>query len=193
MSIRNRRGMSFPELMIASAIFMSSAVLFLMFMSQNSESWQVTSIQQGLVSDIEKAAAEVNRELRNATRTAAGTPPNATRVSATDYRFYLPGDIDGNGTILDATGNIEWTTATQIQYFYDAGTRMLLRRTLQAGVPVGADRVIASDITAAAFEDQASDATLLADEVRLTATIARTTVKNRTLTSTVNSISRLRN
>ncbi len=193
MSIRNHRGFSFAEMMVASAIFMSSAVVFLMFMSQNSESWQTTSIQQGLVSDIEKAAAEVNRELRNATRSAAGSPPNATRVSATDFRFYLPGDVDGNGTILDATGNIEWATVNQIQYFYDAGTRRLLRRTLQAGVPVGTDRVIASDVTAAAFADQASDATLLSDEIRLTLTTARTTVKNRTLTSSVNSISRLRN
>ncbi len=192
-SLTGRRGLSFPELMITCAILAVAALVVMRFLKQESEGWQVTMAQQGLVSELEQVASEVNRELRNATRAAVGTPPNITLQSATDLRFYLPGDVDGNGTILDAIGAIEWATGLQVQYLYDAPSRQLRRRTLQAGNPVGTTRVIGDDITVISFADQTTDNTLLADEIRMTLTALRTTTQGRAVTMSVNTIIRLRN
>ena len=190
----NRRGLSLPEVMLAAAVSMTVTAVILTFLSQESESWQLTLAQQQLSGQLQQAASEINRELRNATRTAAASPPNTSLASAQDIRFYLPSDLDGNGTILNSFGNIEWDTVNQIQYQFDAANRQLQRRVLQGGNPVaGATRVIGNDITAVSFADQTTDNTLLMDEMRVILTGQQTTPRGRQVSTTLNSVIRLRN
>jgi hypothetical protein len=179
--------------MVASMMMAVAALVMLQFLSTQSESWRVTLTQQELNDELQQVASEVNRELRNSTRAAGANPPDVSLESSEDLQFYLPGDVDGDGSILDALGELEWDTGTEIQYLYDAGAEQLQRLTLQNNVPVGTTRIIGDDLTAVAFADQTTDNTLLADEIRLTITGSRTTLRGRVVSASVSSIIRLRN
>ena len=101
--------------------------------------------------------------------------------------LFLPADVDGTNGVLDALGNLEWDTLNPIQYIYNAGTGQLTR------VEGATTRVLAHDVTSAAFDDQQTDATLLATELRIRLTVQRVTPFRRTVSASANTVVRLRN
>lgn len=180
-------GFTFVELVVVIGILVVAIVVILHFLSQMNREWEVETAQTDLRVSVEQTMDRLITELRNATRTETASPPNLVRVAADHVQFYLAADQDGDGTIADSNGQTEWVTDNPIEYAYAPAQRQL--RRLEAG----AERIIASDVTMLAFDDQSSDASLYTDEVRVGLTVQRTTTHGFVISATSNAIVRLRN
>ena len=158
------------------------------FLLQQTDFLETSTTQHDVRTQAALAVNAVAKELRSATHKAAGSPPNIDIAPGnTALTLYLPGDANGDLRIIDGAGNIEWDTASSVVYQYDAGLRQLLRTT-------GAStRVVAGNVTSVTFQDQASDASLKSDEVRVSLTVRQVTPRQRFLESTSTAIVRLRN
>ena len=197
--MRERRGFTLVETMVAGSILLSLSLLAMMWINGVSDMWWTVSTQAQVREDLRQAMSRMIRELRMGTRSAAGSPPNAVIPAPptnTRMELYLPADLDpgdGNTTIVDAIGNIEWSllppanNPTRVQYVFDAPSRQLQR--LQGGQTV----VLANDVATVAFADASIDAALRPDEIRITMTVQRLTPMRRPLASTSSEIVRLRN
>jgi len=187
---REQDGLLFVEMLVTGFLFALIAVTLLQFLTQQSDAVGTAMYQSDLRSEVQQAIRTMVRELRVARRTAAETPPSANIPLApgnTTMTLFIPTDVDGTNGILDALGNVEWNILSPIQYVYDAVTRQLTR--VQGGVT----GVLANDVTSATFDDQQTDATLLATEVRIRLTLQRVTPYRRAVSASANTVVQLRN
>ena len=187
---REQDGLLFVEMLVTGFLFALIAVTLLQFLTQQSDAVGTAMYQSDLRSEVQQAIRTMVRELRVARRTAAETPPSANIPLApgnTTMTLFIPTDMDGTNGILDALGNVEWNILSPIQYVYDAVTRQLTR--VQGGVT----GVLANDVTSATFDDQQTDATLLATEVRIRLTLQRVTPYRRAVSASANTVVQLRN
>ena len=184
------RGFTFLEFLIVSSVLTIISGALAEFTIQNVQFQILSQVQGDLRTTGHVAMDQMVTELRHATRAAAGSPPNLTIPASpnnTSLTFYLPADLDGNGFIIDAAGNIEWVTGTPIQYQYDAGTKQLRR------IAGGATRVLANDVTQAVFKDRTIDGSLNPDEVSIQLTLQRVTSNGRSVSTTVSALVKSRN
>ncbi len=184
-------GFTFVETLVAGGILVVLASMATLWATGGINLWWTSNTQTDVRMTTQQAIARMADELRNATRASTVLPsPNIVIPPApnnTSMTFYLPADIDGNGLIVDATGNIEWDMLNPIQYVYDPGTREILR--LGGGQTV----VIAHDVQSAQMDDQSTDASLSLNEVRLNVVLQKTTPQQRTVSATSISVVKLRN
>ena len=183
-------GFTLVETMVAGTIMLSMSLIATLWLTGMSDLWWTTTIQSELRMQNQLVMNRLLAELRSATRTAAGSPPNATIPAVpnnTSMTFYLPIDLDNNGTIIDAIGNTEWDLANDVQYVYDAGQRQLLRT--QGGNTL----VFARDVSGVTFEHSGINAALRPNEVKISLTLQRTTPQRRTVSATAVEIVKLRN
>ena len=185
-----QRGIALFEAMLVTSIGVLISVVLLECLNQGSDFWELSTTQADLGTREEIVMDEMVRELRSATRTAQTSPPKISippSPNNTQLTFYLATDLDGNGLILDATGNLEWDTNNPVQYQYAPSTRQLRRL-------VGAtQRVLASDVASVTFADQAIDSSLANNEVKIVLTLQRTTPHQRVVTTTATPLVKLRN
>ncbi len=192
-SARMTRGFTIVETMVTSTIFLSVGLMAVMWLNGASDLWWTTNTQAHVRETAHLAVNRMVFELRMGTRVGAGSPPNVAIPAApnnTSITFYLPADLDpfdGNTTIVDALGDIEWDAANPVQYTYVPAQRQLLR------VAGAQQTVIASDVTAARFDDAATDPTLGLNEVKVTITVQRLSPQQRTLSATSTEIVKFRN
>ena len=176
--------------MVAGAILVSIGLLVVRWLTGVSELWWTATTQSETRTAVQQAVSRMTSELKAATRTGSPTPPAISIPAApnnTQVTFYLPTDVDGDGTIVDASGNTEWDAANSIQYVYDAPSKQLRRVR-------GAQTVIlAHDVTSATFNDVSIDASLFANELKITLTLQTTTPQHHTLSATSTEIVKLRN
>lgn len=187
---RGRAGFTLTELMIVMGIVSVVGSIILQMLLHMTDFWELSTAQTNLGSAAQTTMNTMTRDLLNATRKAAGTPPNIVIPAPpgnTSIQFYLPADLDGNGFIIDNAGNIEWDMLTPLQFQYVAAARELRQ---VVGV---SSRVLATDVDSVMFDDQSTDATLYADEVRIRITMRRTTPRGRTVTTSSNTVMKLRN
>lgn len=195
---RRQQGTTLVEILVAGGMLLSLGMITVLWLSGVTDLWWTSSTQSALRSTTEMAVNRMSAELRSATRTAAGSPPNAVVVSLSHVRFYLPIDTDGNGSIVDAQGNIEWSPPCSpppcapgapmpIDYQYDAPSRQL--RRLQNSQT----QVIADHVTSVTFTDRNADASLKSNEVKIALMLSATTPQRRTVSSATTEIVRLRN
>ena len=185
-----QRGLVLVEIMMVAGIMIIVSTLIFQFFAQGVDAWELSSYQGDLHTHAALAMEEMVKELRVATRTAVATPPKISIPAApgnTQIWFYLPRDLDANGLIIDAAGNVEWDNNNVIQYQFVPASRQLQR---VAGANL---RVLANDVTAVTFNDQTSDATLLANEVKISLTLQKTTPHRRVITVSSTSVVKLRN
>ncbi len=187
---RTRRGFTLVETMVAGTIMLSMSLLVTVWLTGVSDLWWTAHSQSEARTASHLLVNRLVGELRSGTRRAAGSPPNAVIPAApgnTRITFTLPADLDGNGTIVDAIGAIEWDNANPVQYVYVPAQLQLQR--LQ-GVNV---RVLADGVQGVTFEDAAINPALLQNEVRVTLTLQRRTPRGRTVSATAVETLRLRN
>lgn len=184
-------GFTFVETLIAGGILVVLASMATLWATGGINLWWTTNTQTDIRMTAQQAIARMASELQNGTRIATAVPsPNIVIPPApnnTSVTFYLPTDIDGNGLIVDATGNIEWDMLNPIQYVYDPGTRRILR--LGGGQTV----VMAHDVQSVQIDDQSTDASLSLNEARLSVVFQTTTPQQRTVSATSTSVLKLRN
>lgn len=186
----NQHGLTFLEFLVVSSLLTVISGAMMDFVSRHVELQVLSQAQGELRTTGHIAVDQMVAELRHATRAAAGNPPNASippEPGNTSLTFYLPADVDGNGLIIDAAGDIEWVAATPIQYQYDAGARRLLRT---AG---GETRVLANEVAQAVFTDRTIDGALNLDEIGLQVTLQRTASSGRAISTTISAVVKLRN
>lgn len=184
------RGFTLVEMMVAFTIVAAGGAALLLFLQQENLFVETSTVSGDVRTRAQLALETVASELRHATRKAAGSPPNIAippAPSNTSLTLYLPADANGDGRIIDAQGNVEWNTATPVQYQYNPSQQQL-RRTAGA-----ATRVVASNVSGVTFEDQAINNSLNADEVKVQLTLQQTASNQRSLSSTVATIVKLRN
>ena len=187
---RPERGFTFVEMMVAGGILVSLSALATLWLAGVSELWSASTTQGDVRLRAQETMNRVVDELRSATLAAGGSPPNASIPAAPDntsVTFYLPADLDLNGLIIDANGNTEWGTLNPVQYAYVAAQRQLVR------IAGGQQQVVAHDVSGATFKNRAIDGTLNANEIQITLTLQRTTMKGRALSATATEIVKLRN
>jgi hypothetical protein len=176
--------------MVAGSILLSMSLIAMLWLTGVSDLWWTTTTQSEVRTRSQQAVNRLVSELRSATRIAAGSPPNAVIPAApgnTTMTFYLPGDLDLNGLIIDAAGNTEWDAAAPIQYVFVPAQQQLIR------IQGAQQTVIANNVTAAAFDDRNTLATLANNEVQVSLTVQRTTPQRRTVSATSVEIVKLRN
>ena len=182
------RGWTFIEMVVVTVVLIVVITGVLVFLNIQSDFWELSTTQTDTRSDVERAMADMTKELRLARRVTPGVAPNITVAPGNAaITFYVPTDMDGLTGVLDSIGNVEWNTANPIQFTYDAASQQL--RRIEGGVT----RVLANDVTSATFRDQATDNTLLANEVKMALTIQRTTPHRRTVPASATTVVRLRN
>ncbi len=185
-----KSGFTLVETMVAGGLLVSMSLIVMLWLTGTSALWWTSTTQAQVRSDLQQSMSRMAAELRSATRTAAGSPPNAVIPAApgnTTITFYLPTDADANGTIIDALGNIEWDLANAIQYNYVAASQQIQR------VRVGQTIILANNVTSATFDALNTNATLLPSEVRITMTMQKPTPHGRTVSSTSIVTVKLRN
>jgi len=189
----SRCGFTLIETLVVGTIFISMSLIATLWLTGVSDLWWTTTTQAEMRTASQLAINRLLDELRSGTRTAAGSPPNAVIPAApnnTTVTFYLPADLDpldGNTTIVDSIGNIEWANLAPIQYVFDVPSRQL--RRVQGGNTI----VLANDVQSVTFEDALINAALSQNEMRITLTLQRPTPQGRTISATTVEIVKLRN
>ena len=194
------RGFTFVEMMVAGTILVSITTMAALWLTGVSELWSVSTAQSDVRLRAQETVSRVLDELRSATLTAGGSPPNATipgspnNISVT---FYLPAaNPNFNNLMLDANGNTNWNPydaggnilpPVPIQYAYVAAQGQLVRTV------GGQSQVIARDVSGVVFKNRAIDGTLNSNEIQITLTLQRTAAKGRVVSAAATEIVKLRN
>ncbi len=189
-SCGSAHGFTLVETMVAGTILMSMSLLAALWLTGVSDLWWTAHSQSEARTVSHLAVNRLVAELRSGTRRAGGSPPNAVIPAAPgniQVTFFLPADLDGNGTIIDAIGEIEWDNANPVQYVHVPAQLQLQR--LQGGLT----RVLADGVQSATFEDATVNPALLPDEIRVTLTLQRRTPRGRTVSATSVETLKLRN
>ncbi|OGX38920.1 MAG: hypothetical protein A3C53_02305 [Omnitrophica WOR_2 bacterium RIFCSPHIGHO2_02_FULL_68_15] len=176
--------------MVTGSILLSMSLIAMLWLTGVSDLWWTTTTQGEVRTRSQQTVNRIVSELRSATRATQTAPPNATIPAPpanTSVTFFLPADLDLNGLIIDAAGNTEWDVAFPVQYVFVPAQQQLLR------IQGGQQTVMANDVTAAAFDDRGTLATLSNNEIRVSLTVQRTTPQRRTVSATSVEIVKLRN
>ena len=184
------RGFTLVEVMVAGTILSAIGLLVGLWLSGISNLWWTSTTKSQASTTVQQALTRMTSELKAATRTGSPTAPGISIPAApnnTSLTFYLPTDLDGDGTIIDASGNTEWDTANPIQYTYDAPSQQL--RRVRAGQTI----LLATNVTSVRFDDATTNATLLSNEVQITLTLQPSVPQGRITPTTSTETVKLRN
>jgi Tfp pilus assembly protein PilW len=185
------KGFTTVELLITMAIFGFVCMLTAEIFLRSLDFWHTTMTSGELCFDARLAVSRMARELYSATNQGATSPPAIDIPAAPNNNtivFYLPRDIDGDGTILNATtGQIEWDTSHAIAYQLFTSSGYLVR------IESGNNTILADNVEQLGFADSTMDTSLNADEVRITISFGKNTPLRRRVALNINTIVRLRN
>ncbi len=169
------------ETLMAGSILIVIAALAVLWLNSTFDFSVTTTAQSHARETVQLTIARMAAELKSATRTGVPNPPALSIPPVpnnTQVTFYVPADLDGNGTVIDVNGNIEWNVAQPVQYVYDAPSQQLRR------IQNGQTTILTAGVTAARFDDVTTDATLLTNEVKITLTLQVLTPRGRTVSAT---------
>ena len=167
-------GFTLVEVLIATFIFLILSTIMLLFFMQGSNTSLMVSSQSDLRSIGRNALDYMTQEMRSTSVSNVIIPaaPNNTSIT-----FFIPKDIDGNGSIINSAGITEWDTS---------GGQ--LRRTSQ-----GVTRVLATDVSSIQFENKSMDSSLGDSEIKVTLTLSRRVLQGRMVSVPLVYIIKLRN
>jgi prepilin-type N-terminal cleavage/methylation domain-containing protein len=102
------RGFTIIELLVVVLITAVIMTLLLLIMNVGQRSWFTGDVAIELRDQAVRAVTTMNKEI-------SATRPSKTdlTIGETDnsFTFYLPHDNDGDGSVVDSDGNIEWSAA----------------------------------------------------------------------------------
>jgi len=150
------RGFTLVEVLVTSLIMSIIMVALFMALSVGQRSWFVGDAAIDLRDQTIRAVMTMNKEL-SSTATAGAREINLTTgASANTVTFYVPHDNNADGSIVDASGNIEWTGgitysrngSNQIVRTFGAATSVLGNNISALQFTRIADRILQVDIAA---------------------------------------------
>lgn len=135
------RSFALVEMVVVSLILTLVVAMLFMALIMGQRSWSAGDTTTELRGQIIRAVMNMNKEL---SETAPGKT-NLTSVgdSTNSIEFHLPQDIDGDGTIIDAIGQIEWSP-NEVSYALNP-SHYLIRNY------EGTDSIIGTNITSLLF------------------------------------------
>lgn len=141
-----RRGFTLVEVLIVCLMASIMALAFAVVLRMGARTWISRENQMTLSLELRRGLQSMVRELAQ-TGTAQLEVPGVGAMPADNnfyntVRFRLPEDTDGNGSVLDGTGNVEWS-ANQIAYALGGVDGQQIQRTQGANVTVLANKVTA--------------------------------------------------
>lgn len=174
-----KRGFSIVELLFVVAIFTIICGAIFASLSSGNLLWDTGSTQARLEQEVRKGIDRMYKELKQ-------SAPSKVTIGAgnTSVAFYVPTDTDNDGDIIDDSGQVEWG-ANSITYLRGGTNNAQLIRREGA-----TDTVLANDISALTFTGTpAVNPTV----VVISVTAQKTTLAQRSLTSTLAAEVQLRN
>ncbi len=196
---KNISGLTLMEILVASILATIVIAMIYSIYTSGNDLWNTKQIQAHLQAQGRLAMSQMVGELRQATRASTQTPsPNVIIPAApgnTVIDFYLPADMDGDGTITDAVnGTIEWNTTEIIEYMFNSTGNTLVRSKIDTSGPTVLEtKNLSQDVSTAKFSDITIDGSLRLNEVRIVLTLSKQTPRQRNITMNFSSIVKLRN
>lgn len=189
--MNKKNGFTLIEILISTVILVLITGVFYGLYSTTNDIWEERRVSSELQSMGRRCIERISAELKSATRSSGAVPSPNVVISGlpfnTNLTFYLPADIDGDGLLTDASGDLEWDTSNPIRYLYDSSQNILLRSENATNT------TLARQVADVRFFDANLNASLYLTEIRLALTLAKSTIKQRNITTTMVSNIRLRN
>ena len=104
----NNRGFTILELLVATAIMAGMSGVFLATLRMNQQSWETSQSYLTVSGELRRGINEMSQELASSRLDQIGGVP-ADGVWYDEITFAVPEDLDGDGTVLDASGDMEWS------------------------------------------------------------------------------------
>ncbi len=173
----NQKGYTLTESIIAYLVLSVMILGALQIMDVEWKSFQTSELNSSLRMQIVTTFTRMEKELKTTRPAQVNLASGATANTLT---FHIPQDVNGDGTVLDGSGNVEWSG----DIVYALNNTNQLTRT--AG---GATSILANNVTSLQFNRPAA----LLDVLQVTLTASRTTSAGRTVTDTDQARVQMRN
>jgi len=142
------KGFSLIELIFAVSIFLIMILAIFAVMDVGRGAWFTADVTVELRQEIIKAFTTMEKELKETRPAEISVAIDSSSASLT---FKIPQDIDGDGTILNSAGNIEWSNNVTYALSGNSITR----------TSGGAPMVLANNIVSLQFSRPESPVNLL--------------------------------
>lgn len=151
--MRGAAGFSLMEVLIASAILAGFCLVLASVLRMGQRNLQTSQNSMTVSFELRRGITSMSREMAQ-TQTGwlevpAGGPLPADGSWYPGIRFRIPEDLDGNGTVLNAAGLVEWSNP--VSYTLGGLDGRQVQRTQGAQV-----QVLAHGVTALQFRRQAA-------------------------------------
>ncbi|MBI3333501.1 MAG: hypothetical protein HYZ93_05370 [Candidatus Omnitrophica bacterium] len=158
------KGMTIVELLIVCAVAGGMSLVFMAALRMGQRSWQIGSAQMSVSSELRRGVVQMRRELAESRMDLLSIPADGLWYPA--LSFQVPTDLNGDGTVLDANGVLEWSNPVSYSLGGSDGDQALRVQGAQS-------RVLANGVTLLQFRRQA--ATPMVVEMNLTVRRGATT------------------
>ena len=173
------RGFSLVEILITVLLFSLVFMASFAVLTAGKNSWYTGDVEVEINQEIRKGLLTMNRQLRQSRSSViTGVFPDGNYYNS--ITFKIPEDIDADGDVIDALGNMEWSD--DITYSLNARNQII--RTLS-----GNTTILANYISNLQFRRPAGSP----DVIQIYVTAQKETALKRTLTSDIMSSIRMRN
>lgn len=180
-------GFSLIEVIVATCVFLILVNMAFITLNTGMNSWFTGDTAVELRNEIIKAFSAMEKELKR-----TGPPPHIdldSGESASFVNFYLPADVDGDGTVINWNGVApryepftEWST-TVITYELNANGEIIRRTSL------GQSRVLARNISSLQFSTSA----VASDILQIDISAQKRDAKGRIVIDTAQLLVKMRN
>jgi len=146
-------GFSFVELMVVTGIMALVSGMLVVALRMGQQSWQVEQARMTVSMELRRGLDAMSRELASSqSGQLVGVPADGTWY--TSLTFRVPQDLNGDGTVLDANGALEWSPPVVYALGGTGGTQILR-------IQNNATRVLANGATTLRFRRQAATPNIL--------------------------------
>jgi prepilin-type N-terminal cleavage/methylation domain-containing protein len=134
------KGFTLIEVIVALSIFTLMILAIFGMMDMGRSSWFTGNLAVEIRQEIIKPFMTMEKELRE---TASSQMNLANGSNSGSITFRMPQDNDGDGDVLDALGNIEWSG--DVTYALNANSQ--ITRTVSGAVSVLANNIVSLRFT----------------------------------------------
>lgn len=170
------------ELMVTMSIVVSISGVLVAVFRMNQQCWEVAQAHLSVSMELRRAMDEMSRELVSTQVAQVDIPADGNWYPS--ITFSVPEDVDGDGTVLDSSGVLEWSDSITFSLGGETGEQALREQDGEL------DRIMANGVTELEFRREAATPNVV--EVQMTVEKAVHT-KDFPHTATLSTRVRLRN
>ncbi len=171
------KGFTIVEALVSTTILLILVLVGFSMLDIGKGAWFTGSQESDLSEDLNRAMLVMGKELKNTRPSQISLGAGSTSSSLT---FRLPQDNNSDGTNLDASGSVEWSTP--IVYALN-GSRQITRTY------AGQSRILANNVSSLLFSRSATELNLLNIDV----TVSKSSQIGRTLQQSAQITIKMRN